>query len=156
MKLHHVDSKQTMLSVQDILMVTAHDLKYAAQDAYKKAGSPEGVSPERVLYAVFMSMLQQPSFIRVREGNTIALLVPQTETSAMLLMYNADKLFRLENNLTSILKAAYKMGYRKVWGPLARKEHGNDQIRKMYKEGAKKLGVKVTMDDRKVVAEFTK
>ena len=154
MNLHHVDSKQTMLSVEDILMVTAHDLKKAAQDMYKKAGSPEGVSPERVLYTVFVKLNQQPNFIRLREGNTLALLVPETKTSAMLFLYNADKLSRLQDNFTKLAQAAAKMGYRKVWGPLARDEHGNDKMRDIYKSLESNPNFKTTMTKDRVELEF--
>lgn len=135
-------------------MVTAHDLKKSAEKAYKQAGSPAGVSPERVLYTVFVNLNKQPNFIRVREGNTLALLVPETETSAIFLMYNADKLSNLKDNLIKLLYAASKMGYKKVWGPLAPEEYGNDMVQKIYKQLEQDTRIKVNLFADKVEAEI--
>jgi len=114
MKIHHVDSKQTMLSVEDILMVSAHDHKDAAQKYYKQVGSPEGVSPERVMYTIWVKNMSQPQVIRLREGNSLFPIVPLNEHTqmGMLMMFDADVPKNTVRNGTEALNAARKMGFK--------------------------------------------
>jgi len=150
MKLHHVDSKQTMLSVQDILMVTAHESKDEAIGVYKHAGSPKDVTPERVLYTTFIKLQQRPDFVRIREGNTIALIVPASKIMCIMIIFNADKHNRFKNNLVQILKAAHKMGWKRMSGPL----YGDDKTRIAYAALKHSLPVKVKMTKDMFATEF--
>jgi hypothetical protein len=136
---HHVDSHEHMLSESDIMLVTAHDLKHTAKELWEKA-SPEiqeAMTPERVLYNYAMTQWNNPGVIRLREGNTLAVIVPETKSAAIVLLHNADKMRNLSTNFFKMYEAAHKMGYRKVRGPLTRKEHGND----IFVSIVKKLGV---------------
>jgi hypothetical protein len=133
MKIHHVDSKEHTLSAEDVLTVVAHDLKNMAADMYKKAGSPEGVTPERVLYTVFVDINKKPNFIRMREGNTLCVLIPQTETSAISFVFNADTPNNFSKNLVNLGKAASKMGYQKLTGLIPTDESITDSFVKTVK-----------------------
>lgn len=143
---HHVNSKEHMLSEADIMLVTAHDLKHLAKTLWSKASAEikKAMSPERVLYNYALAQWNSPHAIRLREGNTLALVIPKTKDSATVLLHNADKMRNLPDNLAKMYEAAHKMGYRSVRGPLSRKEHGSD----IFVGIVKKLG---TEHDWKVV-----
>lgn len=153
-KIHHVDSKEHMLSESDILLVTAHDLKITARKAYKEAGSPPSMSPERVLYTVMGATLLEPGVLKIREGNTLFGVVPMTENSAVCLMYNADTLERTKDNLTEICRALNKMGYDRLMGPLAVGEIGHGKVVDIYKQVAKENGWKLRLTPDQVEVEF--
>jgi len=115
MKPHHVNSKQHMLSNNDILLVAAHDHPEVAEQAYKKAGSPPQATPELLLYTIFNQLFVQPNVIRLREGNTLATLTPAENEEALFLMFDADSPNNTVNNIAQCIEAARKMGFKKLF-----------------------------------------
>jgi hypothetical protein len=115
MKPHHVNSKQHMLSNNDILLVSAWDHSDAAEMAYKKAGSPEQITPQMLMYTIFHQLFTQPNVVRLREGNTLFTLFPEKD-SALLMLFDADTPSNTVNNIVQFGKAAQKLGFRKIFG----------------------------------------
>jgi len=115
MKPHHVNSKQHMLSNNDILLVAAWDHSDAAEAAYKKAGSPEQITPQMLMYTIFHQLFTQPNVVRLREGNTLFTLFPEKD-SALLMLFDADTPSNSVNNIVQFGKASQKLGFKKIFG----------------------------------------
>jgi len=150
MKPHHVNSKQHMLSNNDILLVAAHDHPEAAEKAYKKAGSPAQATPELLMYTIFNQLFVQPNVIRLREGNTLATLTPGKE-EAIFMMFDADTPNNTVNNIAQCFEAARKMGFKKLIG-----QSDKPIINKMVQRAVEKLKGKhsLKIKDNSIVLEF--
>ena len=153
MKPHHVNSKQHMLSNNDILLVAAHDHPEAAKQAYEKANRPAQATPELLLYTIFDQLFVQPNVIRLREGNTLFVLLPTGKDSAFLLFFDADTPNNTVNNICQFGGAAQKMGYRKVFG-----KADNPIIIKLIKKAFEKFGGKknsLEIKNNSILMEFS-
>jgi hypothetical protein len=151
MKPHHVNSKQYMLSNNDILLVAAHDHPESAKENYKKAGSPEQATPELLLFTIFSTLFTQPNVIRLREGNTL-FTITAGEKGALFLMFDADTSNNTINNIATTFKAAQKMGFKKLLAPAE-----NDLVKKMGSrafEKIKKAGDRYSVNGDLVTVEF--
>lgn len=116
MNLHHVNSKETMLSAEDILLVSVHDHKEIAKKYYEQAGSPQDISPERVFYTVLIKIMSFPFVIRVREGNTLFCFIPMSNDGvATALMFDADVPKNTIRNCVESFNAARKMGFNRLF-----------------------------------------
>jgi hypothetical protein len=124
---HHVNSKQHMLSNHDILLVAAHDHPEDAKMHYKDAGSPKQATPEMLLMGIYNQIFTAPHVIRLREGNTLFVLQPG-QSGAMFMMFDADTPNNTINNITQACEAARKMGFKKLVAPVA-----NELVKKMSK-----------------------
>jgi hypothetical protein len=150
---HHVNSKQHMLSNNDILLVAAHDHPKSAKENYKQAGSPEQATPELLLFTIFNALFTQPSAIRLREGNTL-FIISAGEKGALFLMMDADTPNNTINNIATTFKAAQKMGFKKLVAPAE-----NDLSKKMGRrafEKIKKAGDRYIVNGELVTVEFGK
>lgn len=153
---HHVDSKQHRLSEADIMLVTAHDMKHLAKALWDKA-NPEikkAMSPERVLYNYSMIQWNHPGVIRLREGNTLMLLLPKTADSATMLLLNADMLWNLTSNLDKLGEAAKKMGYKTLSSPRSPSEHGHDAFIDTIKQLEKTRDIKISVKAGSIEVEL--
>jgi hypothetical protein len=151
MKPHHVNSKQHMLSNNDILLVAAYDHPEAAKQAYKKAKSPAQTTPELLMYTIFNQLFVQPNVIRLREGNTLATLTPDKNQEALFLMFDADTPNNTVNNIAQCFEAARKMGFKKLIG-----QSDKPIINKMVQRAAEKLKGKhsLKIKDNSILLEF--
>jgi hypothetical protein len=148
---HHVNSKQHMLSNNDILLVSAHDHPESAEKAYKKAGSPAQATPELLMYTIFNQLFVQPNVIRLREGNTLFTLTPG-EKETVMLMFDADTPGNTVNNIAEFFKASQKMGFKKLIG-----QSEKPIINKMIRRAFEKLSIKnksLEIKDNYIVLEF--
>lgn len=114
---HHVDSKEHMLSENDIILVAVHDHPEAAKQIWEQMKKPKGVSPERALYGVWCRAAASPSVLRLREGNTMfAVMGSKDEDANMveIVMFDADVPARSINNMASVMKGLRKQGIKQV------------------------------------------
>jgi len=109
---HPVDSKETMLSENDIVIVAAHntDLK-----RYQGAAKKHGVTAERLAYMAFAQVLQNPALILVREGNTFFPIAALKDRIGYVYVFHADTKENSKDNLKVFLEAAYKMGFNRLY-----------------------------------------
>jgi hypothetical protein len=110
MNVHVVDSKQHMLVPNDIFIVAAHEYK----DGLEKTKAPAkkyGMSPERLQYTIMVKMFQEPSLIRVREGNTFFAIKAMPKRTGFVFSWNADIATNYVNNMVEFFHAARKMGF---------------------------------------------
>jgi hypothetical protein len=151
MKPHHVNSKQYMLSNNDILLVAAHDHPESAKKHYKSAGSPKQITPELLIYAIFDRLFTQPNVVRLREGNTL-FTITAGEKASLFMMFDADTPNNTINNITVTCEAARKMGFKKLIAPVE-----NDMVKKMSKRAFdknKKAGDSYSVKGDLVTLEF--
>lgn len=107
---HPVDSKKTQLSVTDIAAVAAHtDVPMKAR--FRTAAKKSGATPERITYSYFMQQMQDPSLIRIREGNTLFTIKAVSENGGVLRVYDGDVKGNHLANYQMAMDAAYKMGF---------------------------------------------
>lgn len=109
---HPVDSKETMLSENDIVIVAAHNTDL---QRYKGSAKKHGVTPERLAYATFAQVLQNPALILIREGNTLFPIAAMKDRVGYVYVFHADTEENIENNLKTFLDAAYKMGFNSLY-----------------------------------------
>jgi hypothetical protein len=151
MKPHHVNSKQHMLSNNDILLVAAWDHPDSAKEHYKQAGSPEQITPQMLLFTIFSKLFAQPNVIRLREGNTL-FTITAGEKGAMFMMFDADTPNNTINNMTVACEAARKMGFKKLIAPVE-----NDTVKKMSRRAfgrSKKAGDSYSVKGDLVIVEL--
>jgi S-adenosylmethionine synthetase len=151
MKPHHVNSKQHLLSNNDILLVAAHDHPESAKEHYKNAGSPKQINAQMLLFTIFSKLFTQQNVIRLREGNTL-FTITAGEKGALFMMFDADTPNNTINNITVTCEAARKMGFKKLVAPVE-----NEMVKKMSKrafEKNKKAGDKYNVDGDFVILEF--
>lgn len=153
-KVHHVDSKEHMLSETDILLVTAHDLRRLARKFYEKYNRPKDMTPERVLYNVLVALMQQQGIIRLREGNTMFGLLPVTEEDTYVVMANADTLDNLLDNLDTLGTAVREMGFKRMFATLEAGEVGHGKAVEVFKAAARRRKSKLQVTKDYIVVEF--
>lgn len=108
MDIHQVNSKETMLNENDIVIVAAY---MADQSKFAEAAKEHGVSSERLLYTFYINQMQNPALIRIREGNTLFTIIALENRVGYVSMYNGDVQENVAPNLFGFLQAAYKMGF---------------------------------------------
>lgn len=111
MKTELTDSKTHKLTPQEILIIAAHQNKEDAARASKAAKKKDGISPERLLYTIYVSEIQNPSLIRIQEGNSLYVITPAPHRVGFLRTYNADTPKNYMRNGVEFMKAAYKLGF---------------------------------------------
>jgi hypothetical protein len=109
MDIHQVNSKETMLNENDIVIVAAH-MSEPTQEI-KDAAKQHGVSAERLFYTIYLQQMQEPSLIRIREANTLFTITALENRTGFVFMYNGDTKENVANNFLEFLKAAYTMGF---------------------------------------------
>lgn len=108
MDIQKVDSKKTILNESDILVVAAHDSDLSElQDSAEQ----HGVSPERMMYTIYASLLQNPALVLLREGNTLFAIAAGEERVGVVLLFNGDVETNFVKNFNEFLKAAHKLGF---------------------------------------------
>lgn len=111
MKTQVTDSKQEKLDPNEILIIAAHQNKDDAKRLAKQAKKSEGISPERLLYTVYVEEIRNPALVRIQEGNTLFVISPMPERVGFLRVYNADTAKNYINNCVEFASAAYKVGF---------------------------------------------
>jgi hypothetical protein len=109
MNIHQVDNKETMLNENDIVIVAAYMSEITPD--IEEAADKHGVSPERLLYTVYVQEMQNPALIRVRDGNTLFTIAALPERYGYVSMYNGDTEDNVATNFNQFLQAAYKIGF---------------------------------------------
>jgi hypothetical protein len=108
-----ISSAKKKLSPADILYVAAHNDPVGLK-VVKKKMTKKGVSPERILYTVYLGEMQNPSLIRIQENNTLYTIIAMEDGKGMMTSYNADiKPLYIKNSKTAI-EAAQKMGFKEL------------------------------------------
>jgi hypothetical protein len=109
MDIHQVNSKETALSEDDIVIVSAFMTSptLEVQESAKK----HGVTPERLLYTVYVQQMQNPALIRIREGNTLFTMAALEGRQGFVMMYNGDVEENVAENFEKFLQAAHTMGF---------------------------------------------
>ena len=116
-----IDSKKTQLSVTDIAAVAAHtDKKVIAR--FKTSSKKSGASAERIAYSFFMHEMQDPSLVRIREGNTLFTVKAVAKDGGYLRVYNGDVKANVLPNYKLAMDAAHKMGFNYVVAPTTSEE----------------------------------
>lgn len=110
MTIHVVDSKQKMLSPNDIFIVAAHEFKEGLKQ-YEPAARKARVSPARLQYSAMIKLFQDPGLIRLREGNTMFSIKSLPKRAGFVLSFNADTAPNYINNLIACFHAARKLGF---------------------------------------------
>lgn len=111
MKTEPTDSKKEKLTPQEILIIASHQNKQDADRIYKEAKKVDGVSKERLLYTIYLSEMQNPSLVRIQEGNTLFVIAPMPHRVGFLRAYNGDTARNYINNCVEFAEAAYKIGF---------------------------------------------
>lgn len=111
MDIQPIDSKQTMLNESDILIVAAHE---ADLEPVQDSAEEHGVSPERMMYTIFASLLQNPALILIRSGNTLFSIAAGEDRVGVAMVFNADTEANLVHNFVELLNASHKMGFNAI------------------------------------------
>ena len=109
MNIHQVNSKETMLSENDIVIVAAY-MTEATPDV-KASAKKHGLSEERLLYTAYIQEMQNPALIRIRDGNTLFTIAALKDRYGYVAMYNGDIKKNVATNFNQFLQAAYKIGF---------------------------------------------
>lgn len=108
-----IDSKKQQLQPQDILYVAAHNDEPGLK-AVREGLTEKGISPERMLYTIYLQEMQNPSLIRLNEGNTLYVIIPQEGEIGVMTSYNADTEEQFKENTAVTFSAAKKMGFKHI------------------------------------------
>ena len=117
MTIRHVDSKEHMLSENDIILVAVHDHPAGAKQIWEKMKKPKGVSPERALYSVWCRAAASPAVLRLREGNTMLAVMGSKDadpSTVEVVMFDADVPARSIGNMATVMNALRKQGIKRV------------------------------------------
>ena len=147
MNIHVVDSHQTMLSPNDIFVVAAHEFKDGLDNPkIKKTSRQYKISPERLQYTIMVRMFQDPSLIRIREGNTFFAIKAMPERAGFVFSWNADTARNYVNNMVEFIYAAKKMGFNNLVANL----HSEEIVRltKLADKRLKESGIKFKYDSK--------
>lgn len=133
MDIHPVSSKETMLNEKDIVLVASH---MSDQSQVKEAAQQHGITPERMLYTIYLQQMQEPALIRIRDGNTLFTIAAMPERYGYVSVYNGDTQENVATNFVNFLQAAYKMGFNVLavsCGDNSLNE-GSEEIQSMYQD----------------------
>ena len=112
-QVNFISSAKKKLSPPDILYVAAHNAPVALKIVQKKM-KDKGVSPQSILYTVYLAEMQNPSLIRLQENNTLYTIIALEDGRGIMTSYNADiKPLYVKNSKTAI-EAAQKMGFKEL------------------------------------------
>jgi hypothetical protein len=109
MNIHQVNSKETMLSESDIVIVAAYMTE--ATPEVKASAKKHGLSKERLLYTAYIQEMRNPALIRIRDGNTLFTIAALENRHGYVSMYNGDIKKNVATNFNQFLQAAYKIGF---------------------------------------------
>lgn len=109
MNIHQVNSKETMLSENDIVIVAAYMAE--ATPEVKASAKKHGLSKERLLHTVYVQEMQNPALIRIRDGNTLFTIAALENRYGYVSMYNGDTENNVATNFAQFTQASYKMGF---------------------------------------------
>lgn len=109
MNIHQVNSKETMLSENDIVIVAAHMAEPSPQ--LKQEAKKHGVTGERLLYTMYLHEMQNPALIRIRDGNTLFTIAALKNRYGYVSMYNGDTDNNVAANVMQFMQASHKMGF---------------------------------------------
>jgi hypothetical protein len=110
MSVRLVDSKEHMLSPNDIFIVAAH-LEKRVQEMMAPAAKKAKVSPERMVYAMLVKQYSDKKLIRLREGNSLFTIAAMPQRIGFVRAYNGDTPNNFIANMVEFLDAARKMGF---------------------------------------------
>lgn len=111
MKTELVDSKHEKLDPNEILIIAAHQNAEDAKRAKKSSKKSDGISPERLLYTIYVEEVRNPSLVRIQEGNSLYVISPMPNRVGFLRTYNADTPKNYIRNGVEFMQAAYKLGF---------------------------------------------
>jgi hypothetical protein len=109
MNIHQVNSKETMLSENDIVIVAAY-MTEATPDV-RASAKKHGLSEERLLYTSYIQEMQNPALIRIRDGNTLFTIAALKDRYGYVAMYNGDIKKNVATNFNQFLQSAHKIGF---------------------------------------------
>ena len=109
MNIHQVNSKETMLNENDIVIVSTYMTDTPPK--IKNAAKKNGLSTERLVYTIYLQQMQNPSLIRIREGNTLFTIAALPERYGYVSIYNGDTNNSISTNISNFTQSAYKIGF---------------------------------------------
>jgi len=140
-----VDSKEHMLSPNDIFIAAAHEDK-VAQANLLPAAKKAKVSPERMTYSYFVKEYSNKGLIRIRAGNTLFTIAAIKNRTGFVRTFNGDTPANFINNMGEFLKSARAMGFDFLFAFT----HSNEIVR-ILKVAVKKIkapGLKTRFDSK--------
>ena len=109
MNIHQVDSKETMLNENDIVIVAAHMAEVTPK--IRQEAKKNKITAERLLYTIYIHEMQNPALIRIRDGNTLFTIAALKNRYGYVSMYNGDIEKNVADNFNQFLSASYKIGF---------------------------------------------
>jgi hypothetical protein len=103
-----IDSKQTILSPDDVVLVAAYTTD---PSEYEESAKEHGIDVERLIHTVYVQLMQDPNLLLIREGNTLFNIAALPDRHGYVSMYNGDTENNVASNFVQFLQAAYKMGF---------------------------------------------
>lgn len=141
-----VDSKEHMLSPNDIFIAAAHTEK-SVQQMMAPAAKKAKVTPERMAYSMMVKQYSDKRLIRLREGNSLFTIAALPNRTGFVRAYNGDVPATYVKNMESFLDAARTMGFDFLFGQAT-----SPEIVRMLKIAEKRThrpGGKITIDEKK-------
>ena len=108
MDIHPVDSKQTILSPDDVVLVAAYMTDPAE---YEASAKEHGIDVERLIHTTYVQLMQDPNLLLIREGNTLFTIAALEDRYGYVSMYNGDTENNVASNFAQFTQASYKMGF---------------------------------------------
>ena len=108
MDIHQVNSKETVLSPDDVVLVAAH---MADPTPYEASAKEHGISAERLIHTIYVQLMQNPGLLLIREGNTLFPTAALEDRIGYVTVYNGDVDENIVENFHLFLQAAHKMGF---------------------------------------------
>jgi hypothetical protein len=108
MDIHQVNSKETVLSPDDVVLVAAH---MADPAPYEASAKEHGISAERLIHTIYVQLMQNPGLLLIREGNTLFPTAALEDRIGYVTVYNGDVDENIVENFHLFLQAAHKMGF---------------------------------------------
>jgi hypothetical protein len=113
-QVNFISSAKKKLPPADILYIAAHNDPVGLKVVQKKMKKGVGVSPQRILYTVYLGEMKNPSLIRLQENNTLFTIIAMEGEKGMMTSYNADiKPLYIKNSKIAI-EAAQRMGFKEL------------------------------------------
>lgn len=98
-----------MLSENDIVIVAAHMAETTPE--FNAEAKKHGITGERLLYTMYINEMQNPTLIRIRDGNTLFTIAALKNRYGYVSMYNGDTDNNVAANVIQFMQASHTMGF---------------------------------------------
>lgn len=140
-----VDSKEHMLSPNDIFIAAAHEDK-ETQEKLIPAAKKAKVTKERMTYSYFLQEYSNKGLVRIRAGNTLFTIAALKGRMGFVRTFNGDTPANFVENMGEFLKSARAMGFDFLFALT----HSSDMVRilKVAVRKIKSPGLKTRFDSK--------